>query len=121
MARASVDVDVVDRDGFNLSAANKTTIASADGIEFTNTGTEFLYLENTDAGDVVVTIQIGKTVDGLTVTDRTVTLQEQDTAGDIQLVGPFPVAEYNQGGGKVYVDVDTDAVVEAIALRLTTS
>lgn len=122
MARAALTVQTVTRSGINLSAANKTTIALADGVSFVNTGTEMVYLENTSASDVTITIQTGKTVDGLAVTDRTITLQETGTAGDIQLVGPFPIDYYNQGtGGLVYVDAGTDAVAKIIAFKPTTS
>lgn len=119
MARASVSVIAISRAGKNISDANKTTIALADGIEFENTGKEFLYLENTDTSTCAVTIQTGRQVDGLAVADRTVTLQAAGTAGDKQLVGPFSRKDYNQSGGKIFVDAATDAVVKAIVFQLT--
>lgn len=122
MTRAALTVQTVTRSGINLSAANKTTIALADGVSFVNTGVEMIYLENIDVADVIVTIQTGKTVDGLAVTDRTVTMQETGTAGDIQLVGPFPIDTYNQGtGGLVYVDAAADAKIKIMAFKPTTS
>ena len=122
MARAALTVQTVTRAGVNLSAANKVTVALADGVSFVNTGFEMLYLENTDSSDLVATIQTGATVDGLAVADRTITLQETGTAGDIILAGPFPPSSYNQGaGGLVYVDAGTDAKLKVIAFKPTTS
>lgn len=119
MARTSLTVNAVLRSGFNLSSAAKTLI-STDGVRFVNTGKEILYLENIDVGDIVVTIQTGKTVDDLAVTDRTVTMQETGTAGDIQVVGPFPTDTYNQASlGEVYVDAATIDKIKAIVLQIT--
>lgn len=119
MTRAAVSVNAVSRSGIVMGPTLDAVIAAADGISFSNTGKEFLYLHNTHSSDVVVTIQTGKTVDGLAVTDRTITLQEEDTEGDTVLIGPFPTADYNQSTGLVYVDVDTDAVINAIVCQLT--
>ena len=122
MTRAALTVYDCARAGLNLSAVTEATIALADGISFVNTGTEIIYFRNTAVGDVVATIQTGQTVDGLAVTDRTVTLQETGTAGDIQVVGPFPTKVYNQAaGGLVYVDVGTDAVLKIVVFKPTTS
>jgi hypothetical protein len=122
MSRTAIDTETINRSGFNLSAANKNRVVLADGISFVNTGKEFLYLESIHDSNVTVTIQTGKTVDGLAVAERTITLEETGTAGDIQLVGPFPPDVYNQGsGGLIYVDVSVDDVVDAIACVLTTS
>jgi uncharacterized membrane protein len=119
MPRAALTVKTLSRTATNISAANKATIALADGVYFSNSGKEFLYLENIHTSDVVVTIQTGKTVDGLAVAEKTVTLKETGVAGDIVLIGPFPTDVYNQSTGLVYVDVATDAVIKIIAVQMT--
>jgi hypothetical protein len=77
---------------------NAGTVTDGDG--FTNDGVTFIHVLNT-GGSTTLTIQTPGTVDGLAITDRTVTIPA--TTGT-KLIGPFPVDKYNQSDGKVYLD-----------------
>lgn len=113
MARTSVSVETVDRDGLSPTK----TFIPTDGVSFANTGKEFIRLENTDAAGIVVTIQTALTVDGEAVADKTITVG----AGDEMLAGPFPTKWYNNSGGVVYVDAATADKVYISPLKLTDS
>jgi len=78
-------------------AANQDTASATD--EFVNTGKALLLVEHTNSGGTTATLTISmqKTVDGLTVADRTVSIG----AGETHLVGPFPTEYYNDNDGKV--------------------
>lgn len=92
--------------------ANTTPVVShVDGHMFTNTGMEVVVLKNTTAGAVNVTFVTPRTVDGLAVPDRVVSVPA--TNGEV-LVGHFDPLTYNQpvgsaDAGKVYVDFGTVA------------
>ena len=89
---ATLSIQEVVRAGLNptLSAA------TAGGDEFANTGKEFIYINNGHTGAQTVTIVTQQTVDGQAVADRTVSVP----AGEFRLIGPFPVATYNDSGNK---------------------
>ena len=105
----------VSRDGVDPAPV----AADAAGDEFTNTGKEFLYVENSGAGSIVITITTQQTVDGLAVPDRTVTIP----AGGIRLIGPFPGTIYNRSAAERVVDVESDTPADTLirVLSLTAS
>ena len=113
MARTSVSVETVDRDGLEPTQ----TFIPTDGVEFENTGKEFIQLENTDASAITVTIQTAITIDSESVGDKTISVGASKTI----LVGPFPTKWYNQSGGKVYVDAGTADKVYISPMKLTES
>lgn len=75
------------------------TAADVAGDEFVNTGVEYLEVINGSGAGITVTIATPNTVDGLAVTDRTVTI----AAGARQKIGPFPTSIYNNANSKVSV------------------
>ena len=68
------------------------TAANVDGHYVSNDGKTFFEVKNTNAAPITVTIATPQTVDGLAVTDRTVTVAA--TTGD-KMIGPFTM-DYNQ-------------------------
>lgn len=111
MARTALTVQSVVRSGLadSLSAAN------ADGHSIVNEGKKtWLEVLNGGAGSINVTIQTPGTIDGLAVADRVIAVG----AGARKKIGPFPVAEYNQSDGAVYVDFSDVASVTVGAFIL---
>lgn len=97
MARVNVPVTVVTRAGL---AVSETTGDTTDHNSFINDGNTILVIRN--SGSTVArttTIAFGKTVDGQTVTARTVSVNAAAT----KYVGPFPVDTY---GSTVSIDAD---------------
>jgi hypothetical protein len=76
-----------------------TLAAAADvgGIDWWTgaTGSEYVYVNNGNAGSLTVTLQFnsGLTVDGQTPPNRTVVI----ATGKRALIGPFPTSIYNSG------------------------
>lgn len=87
---ATLTVTTVTRAGVDLAAA--FVAAASGGDEFANTGQEYLHVKNASGSPITVTLDIKNAPDGLTVTDRTVTVGA--TTGH-QVIGPFPVGNYN--------------------------
>lgn len=112
MARTAVSIETVDRDGI---APSESVAIPADGVEIVNDGKMFVILKNEHTGAVVMTFQIAQTVDGESVTNKTVSV----TNGTYKVVGPFPTNIYNQTGGKLYIDAATADVVKVSPLVLT--
>lgn len=85
------------------------------GCAFRNSGKQVLHVKNASAGPVTVTLQIGRTVQGQTVTAPTATV----AAGTDKFFGPFP-DDYDQQDGtdNVYVDFSAVASVTVAALGI---
>lgn len=109
MARAAMSVQSIVRGGL---AASYGSVASADGIEFTNNGKTFLHVKNSSGGSINVTIQTPGTVDGLAIADRTVAVAN----GADKFIGPFAQGQYNQSDGVVYVDFSGDMTTSVASL-----
>lgn len=91
-------VQTVNRSGLQLD----TVAVAADAAlsdKWIGTGSEFLYINNGGASSLTVTFPIQQTVDGQTVTSRTMTV----AAGKHALVGPFPTGVFNDANGYVNV------------------
>jgi hypothetical protein len=114
MAAETLTAQTVSRDGLEATYA---AVASTDGVDFVNTGKEFLHLKNGGGGDIVATLDIQTTVDGQAVTDRTVTI----TAGEDRFIGPFTTGDYNDGTNKALVTFDGVASLTAALLKLPTA
>lgn len=81
--------------------------AASGGDEFANDGKVLAIVYNDHATDPrTITFVTQKTVDGLSVTDLTVTVT---AANDAKLVGPFPVEIYNDSDGMVQVTYSDSA------------
>lgn len=87
---ATLTVTPVTRAGVDLAAA--LVAATVSGDEFPNTGAEFLVFQNTSGSPITVTLVIKTAPDGLAVTNKTISVAA--TTG-LQIVGPFPVGNYN--------------------------
>ena len=101
-----------------LSCAGVTpsyTAAVADGHSIAGDGRTFLHVKNAGASSVTVTVQTPLTVDGLGVSDQTVTLAA--TTGD-KMIGPFTPATFEQADGSVYIDYSAISGVTVAALRV---
>lgn len=113
MARSALTVQGVTRSGLTPAFV----AANSDGNSFPNDGKTWIHLRNTNAA-VTVTVQIPVTVDGQSVSGRTVVVGA--TTGE-KVIGPFPVEKYNQfaaDAGSVYVNYSaiTGLSVGAFAL-----
>lgn len=80
------------RDGVDFT--DLAEAAASAGNEWANTGQEFVMIANASGSPVTVTMDIKPTVDGLAVTDRTLSVADGATA----IFGPFPPAIYNSNG-----------------------
>jgi len=115
---ATLTVKTIDRAGVDLDAQ----LVAADGVngdDWLNTGKEFVVVKNADTASKTVTLDIIKTIDGQSVTDRTVTV----AAGKTMIIGPFPVDTYNNplndtanGKAKITYDAVTSVTVGVFKL-----
>ena len=77
---------------------------------FANTGREFAEVLNGSESPVVVTFVTPRTVSGLAVEDREITIP----AGERRMIGPFPPGVYSVGGvsgGEVSITYDSITTV----------
>lgn len=111
---ATLTVATIDRSGTDVagSAATATT-----GDEFPNTGVEFVEIKNGGAATIVATIDAVATLDGMQVTDKTVSI----AAGVTKAIGPFAPSIYNNSSNRVKVtcDVVTSVTIKALKLGST--
>lgn len=80
---------------YAVAGAGQGELNVSDTYYINNDGKVWLHFKKSGAGDCVVTIPTPVTVDGLAVTDRTVTIPA--STGDV-MIGPFPREVYNQPG-----------------------
>ena len=95
------------------------TPTATHGNKFLNDQKTFARVKNGSVGDITVTLNIAKTVDGQAVTGRSVTVKATGDANglDIQDIGPFG-ADYNQSDGYVWLTFSAVADVLVGAYRL---
>ena len=101
-----------------VRAGLEATYVSADqanGMEFDNSGEYvILHIINGNGGTIVVTIPTPVTVDGLSVTDRTISM----TTTKEFFIGPFKNSHYgNTNANLVYVDFDIGTSVTLVAFK----
>jgi hypothetical protein len=109
MAMTALSVQNIVRSGLtpSFSAAN------ADGHSVVNDGKKtFVEVKNAGGSSITLTIKTPGTVDGLEVTDRTVTVGA--TTGD-KMIGPFPVEDY---GASVEITFSAVTSVTCAAFKL---
>ncbi len=88
------------------TALTFSTPDGTDGIEFDNKSKKaILLIKNDSASPVTATIDITKTLDGMTLADRTISV----AAGKVEVIGPFNDI-YNQSDN--YVRVKFSAVTD---------
>ena len=108
MPTTDIPVTDVTRNGVD-HGADATEIAGdiANDHSMSNTGKEFISVRNSGASVRTVTLVTPGTVDGEAIADRTVSIAASATG---KLIGPFPVAIYNNVGAvdknKITVKVD---------------
>lgn len=102
---AALTVQQITRDGITPALA----AAASGGDTFSNSGREILWFQNNHASDPrTLTIVTSATVDGLAVTDRTVTVT---AVNDNAFCGPFPVATYGTTVSLTYSDSAADCKI----------
>ena len=106
---ATLTAQLIARAGLTPSYAACT----AEGDEFVNTGSEFIHIKNGHSATQIVTIATPRTVDGLAVAERTVSI----LATSEQLIGPFPAGTYNDSAGKVQLTYDAVVSLTIAVLR----
>lgn len=106
-------VQAIGRAGINLTTL--AAAADATGDNFANTGSEFLYVNNASAGTITLTLVGQQTVDGQTVTNRTVAIPTVNA----MLIGPFPVGIYNDANGRANVTWSGVTSTTIVACKLT--
>jgi len=114
MARVPLTVTDIIRTGVGnpgtLTAGDET-----DNHEFVNDGRTIIAVLKT-GGTCVMTFQTPGTVDGLAIGEQIVTPGVDATK--VTMIGPFPVGDYNQADGKVYIDIDDETTFSLGAFRL---
>jgi len=96
MATTDIPITTVTRAGTQILTAAATAADGSNGNSFTNDGNVWIILENAgSATNVVATFVTADSVDGLAISDHTVSL----AANDRQAVKPFPVSPYNNKSG----------------------
>lgn len=112
---AEVSVTVYDAARAAASGANytdnKTAAVSGNNYNVPNNGKTGVILECTAGGTATFVTQ--NTIDGLSVTDLTVTT----TAAKIQIWGAFPPAYYNKADGTMVVTVSANTNLFAFRLN----
>lgn len=111
---AVLAVITTDRSGVNL--ASDAQAADVAGDSFLNDGQTVLAINNQDVGSVTVTIAFQVTLDGVTATNRTVTVP----AGETVIVGAFPPSIYNDTNGKVQVTYSGVTSLFVVPLKVGT-
>ena len=99
MARTALTLQSIIRTGLTATYSNAN---GTDGNYFSNNGFVFVHAK-CGASTGTLTFQTPGTVDGLSISDRTV----QISASAEVFIGPFQVATYNRGDDTVYVDIST--------------
>jgi len=99
MARTEIVATQITIDGVAQPTA---TVGLTGGHKFLNDGAVFVECYNSSTGSLICTFQTPRTIHGLAVAERPVTV----AAGVTRLVGPFNIEDYNQSDGMVYLDLD---------------
>lgn len=96
MARTAITAAQIDDDGVVASL----TAANADGHSVAHRNSLFLRVTNGSGSSITVTVQTPKTIGGLAVADRAVTV----AAGATAYISLGNAELYRQADGAVYVD-----------------
>ena len=97
------------------------TALAATSNTFTNSGTEFIYIENAGGGDVTITVDtiITTTIENSLYGDLTkADSVKVVTGGEIVMIGPFPVSAYNGDDSIVTFTVTTTTSVNVAILNI---
>lgn len=100
MAQLRKAVENVVRTGLAATYHNDFTVEGSNTYLVRNNGKVFLHFKKSGAGNCTLTVVTPNTVDGLAVTDLTVTIPA--TTGD-KFIGPFPPSIYNDANGDIEI------------------
>lgn len=108
----------IDRAGESLDK-NLVTPTATHGNKFLNDGKTFLFVRNGSGGDITVTVDVDKSVDGQAVADLVVTVKATGDANGLDelLIGPF-TGNFNQSDGYVWAVCSAVTTVTMGAFRL---
>lgn len=90
------------------------TDLGAEGIQFKNTGKEFVVIRRDQASTSTITFATSYTYDNLPLPDLTVAMAAGDSTEQFKPVGPFPTDKYNGSDG--YLKVTSDDSNDMIAV-----
>lgn len=113
MARTLITKQNLSRSGSVPTFAAVDAAASPNGMAYDSDGTELVLVKNADASPHTMTVDIPVTVDGQTVTDKTVAV----AAGATVFAGPFG-SEYRQSDGRVHLNFDSATSMTIAVLNL---
>lgn len=113
MADVDIAVEAITRAGINLTDTG--SLSTSDTYHVPNDGKTFLHFKKSGATDCTVTVATQNTVDGLAITDLTVTVPA--TTGDI-MIGPFPREVYNNSDGELTFTLSNITGLTVAAARL---
>lgn len=102
MARVVLAPQTVLRTGLTPAYTAAPATGANNGNTIVNAGKMMLHVKNGGGSPCNVTVDTPGTVDSLAVADRVVAVP----AGGERMIGPFPIATYNQTGGFIAVDYD---------------
>ncbi len=91
------------------------SLSTSDTYLVRNDGRVILHFKKTGAGNCVVTLETPGTVDGLAVSDRTVTVPA--TTGDV-FMGPFSPRVYNDVSGDLKITLSEVTGLSFAVLRV---
>jgi hypothetical protein len=115
---ACLTIQTVNRDGATVNlTANLVAACTSGGNYWLNTGGEFLAVQNLNGANVTLTQVIHETVDGQSVTNKTVVLTN---GTHVALLGPYPTAPYNNNDNFANVLYSNATGISIAALQLTT-
>lgn len=89
---AAQSIVTVDRSG-TINPVTDGVQCAAGGDTFPNTGSQYVYWQNTSGGAITVSQVIQTTVDGEAVAAKTFSI----AGGATIMTGPYPVGTYNDG------------------------
>jgi hypothetical protein len=92
-----------------------TAVAAAGGGDsFVNDGTQLLYIENTDAVSVTLTVPVAPTIDGQTVSSKTFSIAQNKR----MVIGPFAPNIYNDANGRVPLSYSAVTALKVAVLKV---
>ena len=98
---------------YKTSGSAKDPLTTTDAFKFPNSGKEFVLVKK-GVGALTMTVATPRTVDGLAVADRDVTVP----ANTDRLIGPFDPAVYNDSDGEVSLTFDSVATLSVAVIRI---
>jgi hypothetical protein len=112
MARTVIALQDIPSEG-HIADITMSAADAANNHELANNGKVLLLVNNADAGPHEITI-----VSVADFAGRFQDIVQSVVAGDLAIFGPFKPAWWNQAGGLLHINLDTDTAVTLAALRI---